>query len=141
MGPADRGMVYEDTRSNVKSRFVLMCTLCLCAVLLAPCLSHAQGLGTINGTITDRAAARYPAPKSQQRKPHQASCAMPTQLRRLFRHSFSFSGELSPGITATGFKSESEDVIVLADQSLTVNFHYRSAPRGVSDGYGHGANC
>jgi hypothetical protein len=80
-------------------------------------------LGTINGTITDPSGSAVPSAKIT------ATQAGTSFVRDADANSDGFFviPSLAPAnyhlsITATGFKSESEDVIVLADQSLTVNF-------------------
>ena len=92
-------------------------------LLLVPCLAHAQGLGAINGTITDPSGAAVANAKVSA-----------TQAGTSFRRDADSNSDgffvlpsLAPAsyhisVTATGFKSEAEDVTVLADQSLTVNF-------------------
>jgi hypothetical protein len=86
-------------------------------------LAHAQGLGTINGTVTDPSGSAAPSAKVT------ATQAGTNFLRDADANTDGFFviPSLSPAtyhlsVTATGFKTESEDVIVLADQSLTVNF-------------------
>jgi hypothetical protein len=80
-------------------------------------------LGTINGTITDPSGSAVPSAKIT------ATQAGTSFMRDADANSDGFFviPSLAPAsyhlsITASGFKSESEDVIVLADQSLTVNF-------------------
>ncbi|MGB6431506.1 MAG: carboxypeptidase-like regulatory domain-containing protein [Candidatus Acidiferrales bacterium] len=86
-------------------------------------MTHAQGLGTINGTITDPSGGAVPSAK-----------VTATQAGTSFErdaeadsNGFFLLPSLAPAnyhlsVSASGFKGESEDVIVLADQSLTVNF-------------------
>jgi hypothetical protein len=107
----------------VKARFVLLCALCMCVVLLVPGFLHAQGLGTINGTVTDPSGSAVAAAKITA-----------TQAGTSFERDADANSDgffvlpsLAPSVyhlsvTATGFKTEAEDVTVLADQSLTVNF-------------------
>jgi hypothetical protein len=80
-------------------------------------------LGAINGTVTDPSGSAVPAAKVT------ATQTGTSFLRAADANSDGFFviSSLAPAsyhlsVTATGFKSESEDVIVLADQSLTVNF-------------------
>ncbi len=107
----------------MKSRFGLLCIFCLCLVLFSPVLTHAQGLGTINGTITDPSGSAVAAAKITA-----------TQTGTSFMRDadantdgFFVLPSLAPTVyhltvTATGFKTEAEDVTLLANQSLTVNF-------------------
>jgi len=97
--------------------FALLCTLFI------PAIASAQGLGTINGTVTDPSGSAVVSAK-----------VTATQSGTSFERDavtnpdgFFVISSLAPAnyhlsISATGFKTESEDVIVLADQSLTVKF-------------------
>ena len=104
----------------MKGRFAV---LWVCVVLLAPCLVRAQGFGAINGTITDPSGSAVPNAKIT------ATQAGTSFMRDAAANSdgFFIIPSLSPAtyhldVTASGFKGEKEDVTVLADQSLTVNF-------------------
>jgi hypothetical protein len=105
---------------TVKARLVLVW---LCVLILVPFLAHAQGLGAINGTITDPSGGAVSTAKVSV-----------TQSGTTFRREadsnasgFFIVPSLAPSsyrisVVAPGFKTESEDVTLLANQSLTVNF-------------------
>ncbi|MGB6544071.1 MAG: carboxypeptidase-like regulatory domain-containing protein [Candidatus Acidiferrales bacterium] len=107
----------------MKSRFGLLCAFFLCLMLLVPCLSYAQGVGTINGAITDPsgsvvAAAKVTATQAGTSFTRDADTdadgffVLPSMAPAVYRLA----------VTATGFKTETEEVTLLANQSLTVNF-------------------
>jgi hypothetical protein len=107
----------------VRFRFALLCSVCVCVVLFAPSFLHAQGLGTINGTVTDPSGSAVAAAKVTAT---QAGTSF-TRDAAANSDGFFVLPSLAPSVyhlsvTATGFKTEAEDVTVLADQSLTVNF-------------------
>ena len=93
------------------------------AIVLVPAVLHAQGLGTINGNVTDPTGGAVATAKID------ATQTGTNFLRTADANADGFFvlPSLAPAayhlsVTAAGFKTESEDVIVLADQSLTVNF-------------------
>ena len=102
-------------------RIVLLSLLC---TLLVPAIARAQGLGSINGTVTDPSGAAVPGAKVTAT---QAGTSF-TRDANSNSDGFFVLPSVAPAVyhlsvTATGFKSETEDVTVLANQALTVNFH------------------
>ncbi|MGO9642465.1 MAG: carboxypeptidase regulatory-like domain-containing protein [Candidatus Acidiferrales bacterium] len=101
-------------------RIVLLSLLC---TFLVPAIASAQGLGSINGTVTDPSGGAVPGAKVTAT---QAGTSF-TRNTDSNNDGFFVIPSLAPAayhlsISATGFKSETEDVTVLANQALTVNF-------------------
>ena len=91
-------------------------------VLLFPLLSHAQGLGSIVGTVTDPSGAAIASAKI---KATQAATSFSRQVESNTDGYYVISS-LSPAVYAVtvearGFRIEKQDVTLLADQTLTLN--------------------
>jgi hypothetical protein len=104
----------------VKFRIAL---LWVCVVVLLPGILHAQGFGSINGTVTDPSGSAVATAKITATQ----SGTSFTRDSDSNADGFFILPSLSPAVyhlsvSATGFKAENEDVTVLADQTLTVNF-------------------
>jgi len=96
--------------------------LLLCSVLATSLVSHAQGLGTIVGTVTDASGAAIP---SAQVTVTQTGTGVARQVTANTEGYYVVPSLVPSGYTvqvkANGFRETKQDVTLLADQTLTVN--------------------
>ena len=93
------------------------------ALLLSPVFSHAQGLGSIVGTLTDSTGAAVASAKvTATQTATGLSREAISNADGYFVLSSLSPTDYSLAIEAQGFRSERQVVTLLADQSLTANF-------------------
>ncbi len=96
------------------------------ALLFVPLFSHAQGLGSIVGTVTDPSGAAVASARITAKQVGTGfSREAVSDSQGYYVISSLQPSQHSLSVEASGFSTTKDDVTVLADQTLTVNFNVK----------------